>query len=189
MLWRLVVGLVIAGSLGSMTRADDSHPLPLLAANPEPPPSPWTGLFVGTEVVGAAAKGSKGFVGGDAFAGYNRVFDNHVIVGIDAASGYAPGFFGLGPIVGYDFSAANVRLGYEVGRFTPYVTTGLVLAKPATGLGSTLLSPDYPNAIFASPGHVDAAARVGAGFTYALTSTTSVGLGLSYGRGAAAVLP
>ena len=185
-LWVAAAALVC---LAPAARADDPHPLPLLAANPAPPPSIWTGLSVGTEIVGAVGHGTKGFVGGDVFAGYDRAFDNRLLLGIEGASGYAPGYFGLGGIKGVDFATASVKLGYSLGRLTPYVTTGLVLAKPAIGLGGGPLSGDDPNALFATPGHLDAAPRVGAGFDYALTNRTSVGLAVSYGRGAATVFP
>ena len=196
---RLLVALAALACLGSAARAedprpkplleDDPHPLPLLAANPEPPPSIWKGLFVGSGVSVTAGKSTKGFVGGDVYAGYNRMFDNHVVLGIEGSTGAAPGYFGLGPIMSYNFAAADMKLGYNIGRFTPFVTSGLVLAKPTSGLATSTLSADYPNALFASPGRTDTATRVGAGFDYALTNNTSVSLGMSYQRGTPTVFP
>lgn len=195
---RVWVGLAVFGWLASPACAEDPHPvplpggdphpLPMLAANPDPAASIWKGLYVGSGISVVGGRGTKGFVGGDAYGGYNRAFDNNVVLGLSGAVGTVPGWSGLGPIAAYNAAAADVKLGYTIGRLTPYVTSGLVLAKPAGGIGSGL-SADYPNALFASPGRTETSTRVGAGFDYALTNTTSIGLGLSYNRGPAAVLP
>ena len=64
--------------------------LPSLASNP--PPSPWSGLVRGTEVFGEVArKGAKGMVGGGAYVGYDREFDNNLMVGIQASTGLVHG--------------------------------------------------------------------------------------------------
>ena len=192
------VSLALLGCLASPAHADDPHPvslpgtdrgpLPILAANPDPAASVWRGLYIGSGISVVGGRGTKGFVGGDVYGGYNRAFDNNVVLGLKGGAGTVPGLYGLGPITAYNAAAADMKLGYALGRLTPYVTSGLILAKPAGGIGSGL-GADYPNALFATPGRTETSARVGAGFDYALTGTTTIGLGLSYSRGPAAILP
>ena len=63
--------------------------LPTLALDPAPTPSIWHGLSVGAEVVAVSSKHGGGF-GGDVFAGYDRAFDNNVVVGIRGSTGTSP---------------------------------------------------------------------------------------------------
>ena len=84
----LRLGVVRAGR-----RPADVVPSPpaSLALDPQaPPPSIWKGLYVGTDVVVAGAKGSKPFFGGDAYVGYDQHFDNNLVLGVQASTGYAP---------------------------------------------------------------------------------------------------
>ena len=167
--------------------------LPTLALDPQPPPSIWSGFYVGTEVFAVAlrgVKGTKGLVGGAVTAGYNHEFANNLIVGIDTATGYAPSWFRRGPFRGFDYATADVRIGYDMGRLTPYVTSGFVLAKPnlsphAGYLGGT----DSFNNLFNSAGDLRGAGTVGAGFDYAVTNRLHVDLGVSVGAGNALVAP
>ncbi len=190
MLRKLMAGLLFACSGSAVLAADAApKPLPSLALDPDPSPSIWHGLWVGADVVAVAGKGTKGFVGGDVTAGYDRVFANNVILGVNIASGVAPGFSFLGPVRAYDFATAGMKVAYPMGRWTPYVATDLVLAKPNGHFGGSFSATDSVNALFNDPDRLDVGGRVGAGFDYALTSQTSVGLGVSVGRGAASVFP
>jgi hypothetical protein len=165
-------------ALGASAQAADppSQPLPSLALDPQaPPPSIWKGLYVGTDVVVAGAKGSKPFVGGEAYVGYDRHFDNNLVLGIQASTGSAPYRFFNGPLQGYDYAEASVKVGYEMGRFTPYLTTGVALAKP-NNLPGYFSAADSMNNMFNGSSELAASGVIGAGFDYAINNNTSVGL-------------
>lgn len=186
----LVVGLVLTGCLSAVHAEEGGpKPLPSLALDPLPEPSPWHGLWVGTDIVAAARKGQKGFIGGDVTVGYDRVFANNVILGFNAATGVAPGFYGIGPIRGYDFASAGGRIGYVMGRWTPYVASDLVLARPNSRAGGLFNGGDAINGVLNGSDALAVGGHVGAGFDYALTSDTSIGLGIAVGRGASAGFP
>ncbi len=191
MMTRLVLSLAALCSLaGTVIAADAPAPaLPILALDPPPPPSIWKGLYVGSEIFAISRKGTKGAFGGDAFAGYDRVFPNNVVLGVQGSVGYAPNLYGHSFVRGYDFAALDARVGYAMGRLTPYLTTGLILAKANTGPGLGFSTSDSVNALLGTPGTLEAAPRVGAGVAYALTPNLSFDLGVSVGRGAAAAFP
>ena len=109
-----------SGALPLMTSA----PLPSMALDPQVPESLYHGLYVGTEIFGVAGHGIKGGVGGDVFAGYDRVLDNDVLVGFQGTTGYASSILGRPGLKGFDFGEASAELGYAMGRFTPFVTGG-----------------------------------------------------------------
>ena len=175
----------VSGSLPLMTSA----PLPSMALDPQVPESLYHGLYVGTEVFGVAGHGIKGGVGGDVFAGYDRVLDNGLLVGFQGTTGYAPSILGRPGLKGFDFGEASTQIGYAMGRFTPFVTAGLVVARPVTGGGLASNNTDSFNDLMNGSGNFIAAPRIGAGIAYALTSNTSVSFGVSVGRGAAAAWP
>ncbi len=169
--------------------------LPTLALNPPAPPaigpqapSIWNGLYVGSEVFAVSGGGAKGRVGGAGLAGYSHELANNFVVGIDSEAGYAPAFFAHGPFKGYDFGAANVRLGYDMGRLMPYVTTGVVLAKPTLRNGS-FDAADSVNDLFTPTANLKAAGDVGVGVDYAITPHLMVNVGATVGRGPAAFGP
>ena len=166
-----------------------SAPLPSMALDPQVPESLYHGLYVGTEVFGVAGHGIKGGVGGDVFAGYDRVLDNNLVVGLEGTTGYAPSILGRPGLKGFDFGEASAELGYAMGRFTPFVTAGLVVARPVTSGGLATNNTDSFNDLLNGSSNLIAAPRIGAGVAYALTSNTSVAVGLSVGRGAAAAWP
>ena len=174
-----------SGALPLMTSA----PLPSMALDPQVPESLYHGLYVGTEIFGVAGHGIKGGVGGDVFAGYDRVLDNDVLVGFQGTTGYASSILGRPGLKGFDFGEASAELGYAMGRFTPFVTAGLVVARPVTGGGLATNNTDSFNDLLNGSSNLIAAPRIGAGVSYALTSNTSVAFGVSIGRGAAAAWP
>ena len=53
-------------------------------------PDPWAGLYVGTGVSAWGGKGVKGGFGGETYLGYDHVFDNGVVLGVRASTGYVP---------------------------------------------------------------------------------------------------
>jgi opacity protein-like surface antigen len=179
---------------GAAAQAADptNPPLPTLALDPQAPsPSIWKGLYVGGDVFFSAGSHSKGVVGGSAFAGYERHFDNNLVLGIQASTGFVPFSIQHSPFKGYDYGEVSAKVGYEMGRLTPYLTTGIVLARPNGTPGAGYLSPtDSVNNLFNNNGsNLSASGVVGAGVNYALTDKLTVGVAASVGTGRGFVAP
>jgi opacity protein-like surface antigen len=153
--------------------------LPVLALDPQPPPSLWHGLYVGTEVFAIAGNGHKGHIGGDVQVGYDHEFANNIVLGVEGTAGYSPSLFKHSNIRGFDFATADAKVGYDMGRLMPYVTTGVVLAKPHFGSGFNFNSSDSFNNVINGGISDVKAATVGVGADYALTSNTTIGVSLS----------
>jgi outer membrane immunogenic protein len=196
---RLFIALAAFGLLWTAADADaqtiaqpasaPAPSLPSLALNPEAP-SPWAGFYFGSEVEAAFAKGSKPGFGGAAFAGYNRELPNNLVIGVQGAAGYAPYLFASGPAHGFNFAEATAKVGYDLGRFMPYITAGVVFAKSsAFGVPAYTGAADSMNALFAQGGNLQAAGVVGAGFDYAVTDKLSIGVEVRAGAGHGPLAP
>lgn len=168
-------------STAALAQATSSTGLPSLALSPQPQPSIWNGFFVGSEVFAISRKGAKGLVGGGVTAGYNTSLPNNFILGISTSAGYAPAFYPGSRVRGFDYARANLKLGYDMGRLMPYVTTGVVLAKPNFGNGY-MSATDSTNNLFNGTSNLRSSASVGAGFDYAITKNLTVGVGVSVGN-------
>ncbi len=166
-----------------------SAPLPSMALDPQVPESLYHGLYVGTEVFGIAGHGIKGGVGGDVYAGYDRVLSNGLLLGLQGTTGYTPAILGRPGLKGFDFGEASAQVGFPMGRLTPFVTAGLLVARPVLGPGLANTTTDSFNDLMNGSASLSAAPRVGAGFAYALTGNTTVVFDVSVGRGIAAGLP
>jgi opacity protein-like surface antigen len=154
--------------------AADLPTLPSTAVS-QPTAPDWKGFYIGSGVSFSAIKGAKGQVGGDIFAGYDHVYGNGVVLGVQFATGYNPWVL-PNQMKGFDFATASVKLGYEMGRFTPYVMTGVGLAK-ATNFGSGLPNASNSiNGLFSGPGAVQPVGTVGVGLDYAVTNNLHVGV-------------
>jgi opacity protein-like surface antigen len=166
-------------------------PPPFFAAPPAEPgePSPWSGFYVGSETFVVSGKGAKGGLGGGAVIGYDRAFADNVVLGFTARAGYAPAFFPLRPFSGFDYLSANMRLSYEMGRWTPFVTAGVALAKPDTVGRGYVSAGDSFNGLFDQSAGVRGAGAVGAGVDYAVTDRLNVGVEVSAGGGRGYWLP
>jgi len=164
----------------------DLPTLPSLAIDPQlPPPDYWKGLYVGTGISVSVAKGAKGQAGGDVFAGYDRHFDNGLMLGVQFDTGYNPWVVPNGRYRGFDFAQTTVSLGYEMGRFTPYVMAGVALAK-GTNFASGLPDANATmNGLFAGPGAVQAVGVGGVGFDYAVTNNLHFGMAAYLNNGGA----
>lgn len=165
--------------------------LPMLALDPQtPPPSIWKGLYVGSDVFFGAGKGAKGQVGGGAFIGYDHRFDNNLVLGVRATTGFAPFSLAHSPFKGYEYGEVSAKVGYEMGRFTPYLTTGIALAKPNGDPGAGYLgAADSVNYLFSNSSNLRASGIFGAGVDYALTNNTTIGVGAVVGTGRGFVAP
>jgi opacity protein-like surface antigen len=184
---RSLIALTALCSLTSAGEAADMAPsLPTFALAPpwDSPTSIWTGLYVGTGVFVVSGSRSTAHVGGDIEIGYNHEFENRFVVGLREISGFSPAVFGRGPAKGFDFSTTEVQLGYDMGRWMPYVTSGVTLAKPVTGPQANYISASQSsNDLFASPGSLRALPTVGAGVEYAVTPNLHIDVGVSTGNG------
>jgi opacity protein-like surface antigen len=167
----LLAGPVCAADLPNQA----SSSLPSLAANPQTQAPNWSGFYVGAGMDVVSFKGAKTQAGGDVFAGYDHHFDNNVVLGVRFSTGYSPWAFPSGPYRGLSFGETDVKIGYAMGRLTPYVVTGVALARPSYGAAFGDLSQSV-NGLFSGPGAVQAAGTAGVGFDYALTNNVTVGL-------------
>jgi hypothetical protein len=179
-----VLAFLLLCGLGLPARAEDAvTSLPTFALNSPalatPAPSPWSGLYVGTEVFGISGSGGgmKGGIGGDTNFGYNHEFSNNVVVGVEGAVGYMPSLFRNSRYMGFDMAATNVKVGYDMGQFMPYMTMGGILAKPhTTGLGAGYTgASDAVNGLFSGSSELKGAGSVGVGFDYAVTNNLKMG--------------
>lgn len=165
--------------------------LPTLALDPQvSPPSAWAGLHVGTEVFGVSGRGgARGGFGGSVFVGYDRAFANNILLSIEGSSGTVPLAFGRGRVRGFDDAAADLTLGYDMGRVVPFVTTGVVLARPRLGPGlPASWGTESFNTLINGP-DVEAVGRVGAGVAIAVTDNVHLGLGVSVSNGRGPLAP
>ena len=179
------LALAVAGlAATSAAAADLPNPsLPSFAADPMTQAPNWSGFYVGAGVSAVAFKGAKAQFGGEAFAGYDHRFDNNVILGVRATAGYSPWAFPTGPYRGYSFGETDVKLGYAMGRLTPYVVAGAVLARPSYGADFGDLNQSI-NGLFSGPGAVQAVGTAGVGFDYAVTNNVTVGVEARVSNGA-----
>jgi opacity protein-like surface antigen len=195
MFGRLIVSLAASLGIAFAAHAQElaTEGVPTLARDPQsfsphafdlPAVSPWTGFYVGSEISALSRKGARGLVGGAAFVGYNREFDDKVVLGVETSAGFMPYLLSHSRTPGFDFATTKLKLGYDMGRLMPFVSAGVILAKPQTdpGLGFINAS-DSVNHLFSSTAHVTVFSTIGAGFDYALTNNLSVGLAVSANRG------
>ncbi len=142
--------------------------------------NPWEGLSMGTEIVagGASGKHGRGGFGGDLNIGYAKEFDNRIVLGLGLSTGYMPSLSSFGPR-GYDFGMANMKLGYDMGQFMPYVTVGLGRASGVAGAGG-FQGMNSLNNLFAPGGGPSAPlTKVGAGFNYEVNEHLHIGAEIS----------
>jgi outer membrane immunogenic protein len=144
-------------------------------------PSPWAGLYAGSEVIASMGRHSKGHVGGDVFIGYRRALPDNFIIAFEARAGFSPSLFRDTRFSGYNFAETSVKIGYQMGRLTPFVTASAGFARPNIRGASYSGANDSINALFASGPDLRAFGTVGAGFDYAVTNNLSVGLAVSAG--------
>jgi outer membrane immunogenic protein len=139
------------------------------------PSNPWTGLTMGAGAFGVSGSGhgTHGGFGGDMFIGYNREFDNRVVVGIQGSAGYMPGLYNYGAR-GANYGMVNVSVGYDMGRFMPYITAGVGTAR-ASSFATPMGGFDSLNNMFSRSSQSTTITTVGAGFNYAVTNNLHVG--------------
>ena len=143
-----------------------------------PATDPWAGLYAGTGVAAWGGKGVKGGFGGEGYLGYDHAFDNGVVVGVRASSGYEPFLWtapsGFSQFTGTAYAGGSATVGYQMGQLTPYVIAGVDIARP-THFGS-LSALDNVNAAFSGPGAAQAVGTVGVGAVYRFNNNFSFGV-------------
>jgi outer membrane immunogenic protein len=176
----LALGLAL---LACPAFAGEALTIPAAPIDPHPQPSLWNGLYVGSGLTFAAAKGQKGQVGGDVFVGYDKTFDNHFVLGVKFDTGYQPLMTPSGRFRGYDFAMTDVKIGYEFGRVTPYIYAGGGFAR-ATAFNSGLPNADTSiNGLFYGPGPAQGVTACGAGVDYHVTNNVTIGVSAGMVRG------
>ena len=146
---------------------------------PDAAPDPWAGLSVGAGISVWGGKGVKGGVGGDTDLTYEHVFDNGIMLGVQASTGYMP-FLQSSPgftqFTGSAFAGGSAIIGYNFGQVTPYIMTGVDFIRPTRfGVGA-FNAGDAVNSVFSGPGAVQAVGTVGVGVNYRITSNFSMGV-------------
>ena len=142
-------------------------------------PYPWAGLYVGSGVSVWGGKGIKGGAGGEAYLGYDHAFDNGIIVGVRASTGYMPFLVSDGRTTQFNgaaFAGGEVTVGYRMGQLTPYVIAGVDFLRPTSFAGGALNAGDAINGVFSGPGAVQAVGTFGVGVNYQVTLNFSMGL-------------
>jgi opacity protein-like surface antigen len=154
-----------------------------------PPPTPtvadatpdyWSGLYFGSGISVWGGKGVKGGVGGDAYLGYDHVYDNGVVLGVRASTGYAPYLWstpsGFTQFTGTAYAGGEAIIGYDLGQVRPYFVTGVDFIRPTRfGVGG-FNAGDAINSVFSGPGAVQAVGTVGVGVIYQVTPNFSFGV-------------
>jgi opacity protein-like surface antigen len=145
----------------------------------EPAPDYWAGLSVGAGISVWGGKGIKGGVGGETDLTYQHVFDNGIMMGVQASTGYMP-FLQAGPgysqFTGSAFAGGSAIVGYNFGQVTPYVITGVDFVRATRFNSGAFNASDAVNSVFSGPGAVQAVGTVGLGVNYRVTSNFSMGL-------------
>lgn len=171
------LALPALASAADLPNAPSTYPA-LHAAAGAPASDPWAGLYVGAGVSGWGGKGVKGGFGGEGYVGYDHAFDNGVVLGVRASSGYAPLLMtapsGLSQFTGTAYAGGSATVGYRMGQLTPFVIAEVDIARP-TRFAS--LSPfDTVNAAFSGPGAAQAVGAVGVGAIYRFNNNFSFGV-------------
>ena len=142
-------------------------------------PDYWSGLSVSAGVSVWGGKGVKGGVGGETDLNYEHVFDNGIMLGVQASTGYMP-YLQTGPgysqFTGGAFAGGSAIVGYNFGQVTPYVITGVDFVRSTRFSGGAFNASDSINTVFSGPGAVQAVGTFGVGVNYRITSNFSMGL-------------
>jgi hypothetical protein len=158
--------------------APSSYPA-LGAGAADAPPDYWSGLSVSAGVSVWGGKGVKGGVGGETDLNYEHVFDNGIMLGVQASTGYMPYFqtgAGYSQFTGGAFAGGSAIVGYNFGQVTPYVITGVDFVRSTRFNGGAFNASDSINTVFSGPGAVQAVGTFGVGVNYRITSNFSMGL-------------
>jgi hypothetical protein len=142
-------------------------------------PDYWSGLSVSAGVSVWGGKGVKGGVGGETDLNYEHVFNDGIMLGVQASTGYMPYFQtspGFSQFTGGAFAGGSAIMGYNFGQVTPYVITGVDFVRSTRFNSGAFNASDSINSVFSGPGAVQAVGTFGVGVNYRITSNFSMGL-------------
>ena len=111
-------------------------------------PDYWAGLSVGAGISVWGGKGIKGGVGGDTELTYEHAFDNGIMLGVQASTGYMPFLQaspGFSQFTGSAFAGGSAIVGYNLGRVTPYLITGVDFVRATRFTGGAFNASDAVN--------------------------------------------
>jgi hypothetical protein len=169
---------VAAAAAADLPSAPSNYPA-LGPAPADAAPDPWAGLSVGAGVSVWGGKGVKGGVGGETDLSYEHVFDNGVMLGVQASTGYMPYLQaspGFSQFTGGAFASGSAIVGYNFGQVTPYVITGVDFVRPTRFAAGAFNASDAVNSVFYGPGAVQAVGTLGVGVNYRITPNFSMGV-------------
>ena len=108
--------------------------------------------------------------------GYDHRIGGKYLFGMEQKTGFEAGGDLLGIASGFNFSRTNMKFGYDMGSFKPYVSASFADTRgPAFGVNVFAAPPDA-----ATPfAFTSSATTVGAGFDYAITDKLSFGMSVS----------
>jgi hypothetical protein len=169
---------VAAATAADLPTAPSSYPA-LGPSSADAAPDYWSGLSVSAGVSVWGGKGVKGGVGGETDLNYEHVFDNGIMLGVQASTGYMP-YLQTGPgysqFTGGAFAGGSAIVGYSFGQVTPYVITGVDFVRSTRFDSGAFNASDSINTVFSGPGAVQAVGTVGVGVNYRINSNFSMGL-------------
>jgi hypothetical protein len=142
-------------------------------------PDYWSGLSIGAGISVWGGKGVKGGVGGETDLSYEHVFDNGIMLGVQASTGYMPYLqtnAGFTQFAGGAFAGGSAIVGYNFGQVTPYVITGVDFVRSTRFNSGAFNASDAVNTVFSGPGAVQAVGTFGVGVNYRINSNFSMGL-------------
>lgn len=176
--------LTITGlfAFAATAAAQTVAPLPSLALDPIRPAPGWSGFYMGSEMSVLSGKHVRNGVGAAVYGGYRARLDNNVVVALEAGVGRTPILTRRGVWEGAGYGFARAKVGYEIGRLTPYVTATGALIRP-DGRFAAPGAPDPVNALFSGEGRLRGASSVGAGFDYQINNNVTVGLSVNAVQG------
>ena len=77
--------VALFAAIAAPALAADLPTLPSTGADRQPTEPDWKGFYIGSGVSLSSIRGAKGQVGGDIFAGYDHVYSNGVVLGLQFA--------------------------------------------------------------------------------------------------------
>lgn len=110
--------------------------------------------------------------------------DDKLLFGIETSAGQGRSLFSRSPFGSYDYNATTLKLGYDLGGFTPYLSGNVQTVKPSYNAGSVFTSPFEAGLNAQNPAFsASTAATVGAGFNYDIGRSTTLSVGVTVGNG------
>ena len=107
------------------------------------------------------------------------MFDNGIMLGAQASTGYMPYLQtspGFSQFTGSAFAGGSAIVGYNFGQVTPYVISGVDFVRATRYGGGAFNASDAVNSVFSGPGAVQAVGTFGVGVNYRVNSNFSMGL-------------